>query len=67
MEIVPKMTGRKIAYVGGDSRVCIALNQYFRRELNWATKQIKTKPFCNSDKKGLNNDGKYRNTANKND
>ncbi len=52
-EIVPKMTGKKIVYVGGDSRICVALNQYFRRELNWETKQIKTKPFWNPDKKGL--------------
>lgn len=52
-EIVPAMKGRKIVYVGGDSRVCVALNQYFRRELNWDTKQIKTKPFWNPGKKGL--------------
>lgn len=52
-KIVPKMTGRRIVYVGGDSRVCVALNQYFRRELNWEMKQIKTKPFWNPDKKGL--------------
>ncbi len=52
-EIVPKMTGKKMVYVGGDSRVCVALNQHFRRELNWDTKQIKTKPFWNPEKKGL--------------
>jgi NADPH-dependent ferric siderophore reductase len=52
-EIVPTMTGRKMVYIGGDSRVCVALNQYFRRELNWETAQIKTKPFWNPDKKGL--------------
>lgn len=52
-EIVPSMTGRKIVYIGGDSRICVALNQFFRRELNWDTKQIKTKPFWNPAKKGL--------------
>ena len=52
-EIVPNMTGRKMVYIGGDSRVCVALNQYFRNELNWESKQIKTKPFWNPNKKGL--------------
>ncbi|GAA4233196.1 hypothetical protein GCM10022291_09640 [Postechiella marina] len=52
-EIIPKMKGRKMVYLAGDSRVCVALNQYFRKELNWNTKQIKTKPFWNPDKKGL--------------
>ncbi len=52
-EIVPDMTGRKIVYIAGDSRICVALNLFFRRELNWDTKQIKTKPFWNPEKKGL--------------
>lgn len=52
-ELVPKMTGRKCVYIAGDSRVCVALNQYFRKELNWESRQIKTKPFWNPDKKGL--------------
>jgi NADPH-dependent ferric siderophore reductase len=52
-EIVPTMPGRKIVYIAGDSRVCLALNQYFRRKLNWDSQQIKTKPFWNPDKKGL--------------
>ena len=52
-EIVTKMNGKKMVYIGGDSRVCVALNKYFRNELNWETKQIKTKPFWNPDKKGL--------------
>lgn len=52
-EIIPDMTGRKMVYIGGDSRICVALNQFFRRELHWDTKQIKTKPFWNPDKKGL--------------
>ncbi|MCK0189848.1 SIP domain-containing protein [Arenibacter sp. F20364] len=52
-EISPKLKGKIMVYIAGDSRVCIALNQYFRNELNWNTKQIKTKPFWNPDKKGL--------------
>ena len=50
---LPKMSGRKMVYIAGDSRVCVALNQYFRKELNWDPKQIKTKPFWNPEKKGL--------------
>lgn len=52
-EIVPKMTGKKMAYIGGDSRVCVALNQYLRKEFHWETNEIKTKPFWNPDKRGL--------------
>ncbi|HTN68324.1 MAG: phage tail protein [Chryseobacterium sp.] len=52
-EIVPNMKGKKMVYIGGDSRICVALNQFFRKELQWETKQIKTKPFWNPEKKGL--------------
>lgn len=52
-EITPKMQGQKMVYIAGDSRVCTALNHYFRNELHWNTKQIKTKPFWNPDKTGL--------------
>ena len=52
-EIIPKLKENTIVYIAGDSRVCVALNHYFRNELNWNTKQIKTKPFWNPDKKGL--------------
>jgi NADPH-dependent ferric siderophore reductase len=52
-ELAPKMKGNKMVYIAGDSRICVALNQFFRNELNWNTKQIKTKPFWNPDKKGL--------------
>ena len=51
--IVPKMEGKKMVYIAGDSRVCVALNKYFKNELNWDSKQIKTKPFWNPEKKGL--------------
>ncbi|MEO9894408.1 SIP domain-containing protein [Aurantibacter sp.] len=50
---LPNMPGEKMVYIAGDSRVCVTLNQFFRHELNWNTKQIKTKPFWNPDKKGL--------------
>lgn len=52
-EIAPNLKGKKIAYIAGDSRVCVALNQFFRKELHWDTKQINTKPFWNPQKKGL--------------
>ncbi|WP_020533188.1 FAD-binding oxidoreductase [Flexithrix dorotheae] len=52
-EIVPAFKGKKIAYIAGDSRICVALNQFFRKELQWETRQIKTKPFWNPEKKGL--------------
>ncbi|MFC5624774.1 siderophore-interacting protein [Algoriphagus winogradskyi] len=52
-ELLADMTGKKIVYIAGDSRVCVALNQFFRNELNWETKFIKTKPFWNPAKKGL--------------
>jgi NADPH-dependent ferric siderophore reductase len=51
--IIPEMKGDSMVYIAGDSRVCIALTNYFRKELNWSTKRIKTKPFWNPDKKGL--------------
>ncbi|MCG1036691.1 SIP domain-containing protein [Polaribacter sargassicola] len=52
-ELASKLKGKKMVYIAGDSRVCIALNQYFRKELKWDVKQIKTKPFWNPSKKGL--------------
>ncbi|WP_340154413.1 SIP domain-containing protein [uncultured Winogradskyella sp.] len=51
--LINKMQGRKMVYIAGDSRTCIALNNYFRKNLNWKTEQIKTKPFWNPNKKGL--------------
>ncbi|EPR68559.1 siderophore-interacting protein [Cyclobacterium qasimii] len=52
-ESVSKMSGKKMVYIAGDSRVCVQLNKYFRKELKWESKQIKIKPFWNPDKKGL--------------
>ncbi|WP_116769011.1 siderophore-interacting protein [Maribacter litoralis] len=51
--IVPEMKGNKMVYIAGDCRVCIALTNYFRKELNCSAKQIKTKPFWYPEKKGL--------------
>ncbi|MGY0392197.1 siderophore-interacting protein [Bizionia sp. KMM 8389] len=51
--LLSQLKGVKMAYIAGDSRVCIAVNNYLRKELKWNTKQIKTKPFWNPDKKGL--------------
>jgi NADPH-dependent ferric siderophore reductase len=51
--VMPTMTGKKMVYLAGDSRVCVALNHYFRKELKWDTRQIKTKPFWNPNKKGM--------------
>jgi NADPH-dependent ferric siderophore reductase len=50
---LPKLTGRRMVYIGGDSRICVSLTHYFRKELQWEARQIKTKPFWNPDKKGL--------------
>ena len=52
-EIAPKLKGKKIVYIAGDSRICVALKKFFRNELGWETRQIKTKPFWNPEKKGL--------------
>lgn len=52
-EIIPVLKGKMMVYIAGDSRLCIALNSFFRKELQWDTKLIKTKPFWNPDKKGL--------------
>ena len=50
---LPAMSGKRMVYLAGDSQVCVALNHYFRKELKWDTRQIKTKPFWNPNKKGL--------------
>jgi len=52
-EKLPQMHGKKMVYIAGDSRVCVALSRYFRKELQWNSKQVKVKPFWNPDKKGL--------------
>ncbi|GGZ16801.1 hypothetical protein GCM10007049_06480 [Echinicola pacifica] len=52
-EIVPQLSVNSIVYIAGDSRICIDLTHYFRKELHWLPNQIKTKPFWNPEKKGL--------------
>lgn len=52
-EQLPNLKEKKMVYIAGDSRVCVALNHYFRKELHWDSKQIKTKPFWNPEKTGL--------------
>lgn len=52
-EQLPNLKGKKMVYIAGDSRVCVALNHYFRKELHWDSKLIKTKPFWNPEKTGL--------------
>ena len=37
--------GRRIAYVGGDSRICLSVNRYFRQEIQKSDGQIRLKPF----------------------
>jgi NADPH-dependent ferric siderophore reductase len=52
-DYITNQKGKGIVYLGGDGRVCVELNHYFRKELQWSTSQIKTKPFWHPDKKGL--------------
>ncbi len=51
--IIKGLKGNGMVYIGGDSRVCVALHQYFKKELGWQVSQIKAKPFWNPNKKGL--------------
>lgn len=52
-EFLAMANGKGIIYIGGDGRICVELNKYFRQVLKWDTKQIKTKPFWHPDKIGL--------------
>lgn len=51
--VQPQLMSKSMVYIGGDSRVCVTLNTYFKKELDWETRQIKNKPFWNPEKKGL--------------
>lgn len=51
--LVRNQPGRGLLYVGGDSRVCVALNHHVRRNLGWSSRQIKTKPFWDPARTGL--------------
>ena len=52
-DLLSEMEGTKMVYIAGDSRVCVALTQYFRNQLQWPSSQLKVKPFWNPEKKGL--------------
>ncbi|MEJ7560826.1 MAG: siderophore-interacting protein [Pedobacter sp.] len=47
------ISSNTIVYIGGDSRVCLALSTHLRKELKWDARRIKTKPFWNPTKTGL--------------
>ncbi|REE83952.1 flavin-dependent oxidoreductase [Paenibacillus taihuensis] len=51
--IIQQAKGKGMVYVGGDGRLCVELNKYFRKEHGWEAGQIKTKPFWMPGKKGL--------------
>jgi len=40
-------------YVAGDSRICVAVSQFLRKEWKWDARQIKAKPYWNPLKPGL--------------
>lgn len=40
-------------YVAGDSRICVAVTQFLRKEWNWNSRRIKAKPYWNPEKTGL--------------
>jgi NADPH-dependent ferric siderophore reductase len=51
--LTKKQPGNGMLYVGGDSRICVTLNHHFRRSLGWKNGQIKSKPFWNPLRTGL--------------
>jgi len=51
--LISSFSANSITYIGGDSRVCVTIHNYLRRELKWDTRRIKAKPFWNPLKKGL--------------
>lgn len=52
-KFIDENSGEGMAYVGGDGRVCVSLNNYLRKTKNWKSKNIKTKPFWMPGKTGL--------------
>jgi NADPH-dependent ferric siderophore reductase len=52
-QVLEGLSADSIVYIGGDSRVCVGLTEHFRKELNWESKKLKTKPFWNPSKTGL--------------
>lgn len=51
--MIKNQPGKGLLYIGGDSRVCVNLNHHFRRSLGWPSSQIKTKPFWDPSRTGL--------------
>ncbi len=45
--------GKRIAYIGGDIRICESVNRYFRPELQKDKRQIRVKPFWGPAMRGL--------------
>lgn len=43
---------KSVVYIGGDGRLCVALNKYLIQK-GWSRKNIKVKPFWMPNKKGL--------------
>ena len=52
-DLIRDFSPNSMVYVAGDSRVCIQVHNYFRKELKWDARRIKAKPFWNPLKKGL--------------
>jgi len=52
-DLLKDLSSNTIVYVGGDSRICVSMSNYFRKELNWESRRVKTKPFWNPLKTGL--------------
>jgi len=59
-EIIEKLKSLKLKlrqdtkiYVAGDSRVCVLVTQFLRKEWKWNSRQIKAKAYWNPEKTGL--------------
>lgn len=48
-----KLATNTNVYVAGDSRVCVAVSQFLRKEWKLNSRQIKAKPYWNPEKTGL--------------
>lgn len=53
IEQKPATDSETIVYIGGDGRICVELNNYFKKTKGWKTKNIRTKPFWMPGKQGL--------------
>jgi len=48
-----EFSGRGIVYIAGDVRICRELYRHFRFEFRWSPRRVKTKPFWDPGKTGL--------------